>query len=113
MYGNDFQIRDDYIDYIDNEKEIGKPPFRDFMQKKRRLPIILGWKRYTQHEKDILARLSSRQNLNAVQKRQVLSIILKDEVIRDSKKIVQRLRKDALSALRIFPENSSLFFTVS
>lgn len=104
--GTIFQIRDDFIDYLDSEQEIGKPSFRDFLQKKRRLPIILAWKYSSQAELDILSRLMEKRRLNKGEKRQILSIILKDEVVKESKSIVQELEEEAMNALKVFKSDT-------
>ncbi|MDD3700355.1 MAG: polyprenyl synthetase family protein [Bacteroidales bacterium] len=43
LLGTLFQIRDDFIDYIDNEEAIGKPAFLDFFDGKKRFPVVIAY----------------------------------------------------------------------
>ncbi len=44
LLGTLFQIRDDFIDYFDNEDAIGKPAYLDFSDGKKRFPVIIAYK---------------------------------------------------------------------
>ncbi|MDC3075836.1 polyprenyl synthetase family protein [Paracoccaceae bacterium] len=52
--GTSFQLIDDYLDYLGNEKQMGKNKGNDFFEKKVTLPIIHAYEKSSKAEKKII-----------------------------------------------------------
>jgi geranylgeranyl pyrophosphate synthase len=65
LIGTLFQIRDDFIDYLDNETAIGKPAFLDFKDGKKRFPIVIAYNTIdNENYKRKLKEVCIRSNMN-------------------------------------------------
>lgn len=87
-----FQIRDDLIDYIDNEELIRKIPFLDFQQRKKRWPILFA---YQNNPKKVQKLLS----LHSIPKDEIQNYINQNTIINRIKKIVNKLANNASMGL--------------
>ena len=67
LIGTLFQIRDDFIDYFDNEDAIGKPAYLDFIDGKKRFPVVIAYntlkdKIFKEELKEVCKRNNNRSN---------------------------------------------------
>jgi geranylgeranyl pyrophosphate synthase len=101
--GTVFQIRDDLIDYLDNEKTIGKPPLLDLVRGKKRLPLLLAWKMGTQDDRDRLSELAGSGAPQNRDRRWLTATITTDEVVGRVRLIVDDLAMKAREQLEKLP----------
>jgi len=104
-----FQIVDDVLDYVSQEKTLGKDIGNDFFEGKVTLPIILLYKAASDADKKIIAEIFSK-NLIASQKNNsdfefILSLIDTYKTLDLSKKMTIHYKKLALQNLDIFPNS--------
>lgn len=97
-----FQIRDDLIDYIGNEYIIGKPPYRDLLRQKKRLPLIIAYKIYG----DRFLRMVN--NKNRIYEKEIIEIIASQKVINPIRKIVRIYGNKALNRLKNLRDSNSV-----
>ena len=64
-FGVAFQLRDDALDYVAGEAELGKKPYTDLREGKVTLPLLLTLKRCTHAERDEIAGLLKRTALHS------------------------------------------------
>jgi len=93
------QIRDDFIDYIDNEELTGKPPFRDFMARKKRLPLLLISKYF---EKE-LAELMNRHEISKNAKSEIIQLVSDKRIVSEAKKLIDKISKDTKAKIKKLP----------
>ena len=87
--GTILQIRDDFIDYVDAEHIINKPPFGDFLRKKKRLPLLLAYKLFPNE----IARLL-KSPLDSRSKRELQLIVSEPQLRKKAVEIVERIYSD-------------------
>jgi octaprenyl-diphosphate synthase len=105
-----FQIKDDIFDFSDIE-DLGKPTMNDINDGKATLPIIKSLQRASKEEAthiqalgDALASKSSSINALEAQE-EIKSFVLRYDGIRYAYHLMEKYRKKAIEALKIFPDN--------
>ncbi len=110
-YGNQvgiiFQIRDDLIDYIDDEKLIGKTPFNDFYNRKKRLPLLAAYNVAGEKGKKAIKNMLKKDQIERKEITSILHMISDSSVIEEIKSIVKNHKLTANEALASLPENKS------
>ena len=100
-----FQIRDDFIDYIDDEHLIGKTPLQDFMRHKKRLPLMLSHRKYGKE----IARILRKGKLSNKEKRDIRGYVSDPEIIAHTRNVMSDLGRQAVESLRpVRPHKRSL-----
>jgi geranylgeranyl pyrophosphate synthase len=106
--GTLLQIRDDVIDYYDDEKAIGKIPFTDFRLSKKKLPLVLAWNVANEKEREeIMQFLQQASELTKEQKRRIVELITRDEVVTVIEGYMRNLKNKAERHLYKLPQNQS------
>ena len=90
--GTAMQVRDDLLDYIDNNELINKEPFRDFETNKKRLPIIIAYRFGSDDEKNTINLLLKKGDLAKEDKIILSSLINTDFVLG----YIDKLKKELL-----------------
>jgi geranylgeranyl pyrophosphate synthase len=93
------QIRDDFIDYIDNEELTGKPPFRDFMTRKKRLPLLLISKYFGKE----LVGLMNRHKISKNAKSEIMRLVSEKRIISEAKRLIDKVSKDTKAKIKELP----------
>ena len=88
-----FQIRDDLIDYKDDEELIRTVPFLDFQQRKKRWPLLFAYKSNPQ-------KVSKLINSNSIDKNEIQFYIDNPVNINLMRKTVSRLANISLSKIK-------------
>jgi len=91
--GTMMQLRDDIIDYINSKETINKLPFRDFEQKKKRLPLILAYKFATDDERTSINELLKKDQLEDDERKLISDLIFKKEAILYSNNVMLKLKE--------------------
>jgi len=91
--GTMMQLRDDIIDYINSKEAINKLPFRDFEQKKKRLPLILAYKFATADERTSINELLKKDQLEDDERKLISDLIFKKEAILYSNNVMLKLKE--------------------
>lgn len=107
VIGTMMQIRDDFIDYIE-EKRSNKSSFTDIKGNKKRLPIIFAYtNNIASHQKKFLNRILGKQNLNHYEIETLRKILLNEKVLCRGRELIDRLKFEAaqiLNNLEIIPK---------
>jgi len=93
------QIRDDLVDYLSDYKEIWKTPLLDFKNKKRRLPLIIGWRNANSNERKRIIELQENQHFNDRDYIEILRLIMKPDNIEEIKMIMANLKKEGFKLI--------------
>jgi len=88
-----YQMRDDLVDYDDNESEIGKVPFMDLIKRKKRWPILFA---YEKNRKKVDKLLKSRP----VNKMLIKSSIIDPDIIDRAKRIMNSYGYEAQNKIK-------------
>jgi len=91
------QVRDDLLDYVNDDSLINKRPFRDFSSRKLRLPIYLAYKFATTNEKsriETLYRLGIQDEKDA---KFISKVVFKEEVIIYLENLLEKLKESAFN----------------
>jgi geranylgeranyl pyrophosphate synthase len=99
-----FQIRDDLIDYIDDEFTTGKPPFGDFVRRKKRLPLIIAYKN---HKNKLIKILANKNNVINC-KKEIVELITSQKSLHAIRRILIELGEKALSRLKYLENKNSV-----
>jgi octaprenyl-diphosphate synthase len=98
------QVRDDFLDYLNDEETIEKTPFVDIHSGKKRFPIIVAYKFCSPDDRIRLANVIGKRQLSDEEKEFVLRVVLSPRVLNYAAAFEDRLRSEAvtyLSTLRI------------
>jgi octaprenyl-diphosphate synthase len=96
-----FQIVDDLLDITQDEKTLGKPSMHDFYEGKVTLPYIYLFQRAKEDEKNKLKQLYKKK-LNENDKKFILELMQKYNVIEDTFNEAKELIKEAKEAIKDF-----------
>ncbi len=96
-----FQIVDDLLDIIQDEKTLGKPSMHDFYEGKVTLPYIYLFQRTKENEKNELKKLYKKK-LGKNDKEFILKLMQKYNVIEDTFNEAKELIKQAKEAIKDF-----------
>ena len=91
--GTMMQLRDDIIDYINSKETINKLPFRDFEQKKKRLPLILAYKFATVNERFLIDELLKKDRLSNEERKLISDLILNKDAVVYSNNVMLKLKE--------------------
>jgi octaprenyl-diphosphate synthase len=75
-----FQIRDDLIDYIKENSDIGKPQFNDLINHTLTYPMLILKKNTTSEDKIILERILGNESFNESDKKIILDLMIKYKI---------------------------------
>lgn len=101
--GNLLQMRDDLIDYIDDESLIGKGPFSDLLCRRRRLPLLAACWEASPAEKERIERILEG-DIGPQEINWVLGAITAEKVKRRIRSISAELHNKALAQLDGLPK---------
>lgn len=97
-----FQIADDLLDFISEDKKLGKPAGADIREGVITLPAIYALK-YSEHREHLKHILSNR-NINEDEINEAIEIIKKSGGIKYSESMAKRYVQKALNSIETLPE---------
>jgi geranylgeranyl pyrophosphate synthase len=97
--GTAMQIRDDTIDFIDNSLIINKSPYSDLEKKKKRLPLLLAYRKADPIQKDKLLCILEKDNLSIEEKHYVSQLVSDESVLYYIDTVIQSIKNKALQDL--------------
>ncbi|SFS81448.1 heptaprenyl diphosphate synthase component II [Paenibacillus sp. BC26] len=101
--GMTFQIRDDLLDLLGTEKQIGKPPGSDIKQGNMTLPVLLAMQEPSIKD-DLLVEINKiRESNGAGETKKALNIIRKSAGIHTADAMATRYMNKAIEALSELP----------
>ncbi|BBH20992.1 heptaprenyl diphosphate synthase component 2 [Paenibacillus baekrokdamisoli] len=103
-FGMAFQIRDDLLDLLGTEKQIGKPPGSDMKQGNITLPVLLALQEPSINESLLLEINKIRESNGAGDTKKALNIIRKSASIHTAEEMATRYIKKAIDALKGLPD---------
>ncbi len=98
-----FQLKDDVLDYSDNE-EIGKPTLQDIRDGKVTLPLIIAMKRASEDERLYIRHLAEN-DMTFEAENEIKSFVIRYDGIRATYKKMEEHRQCALKAIESFHHN--------
>lgn len=105
--GMAFQIRDDLLDLLGSEKQIGKPPGSDMKQGNITLPVILAL-RETVIRDELLAQIAKiKESDGTASTACAIELIRGSEGIRSAEQLVEKYIHKAMLALNALPANTA------
>ncbi len=103
--GLTFQIADDTLDYNSELKVFGKKIGNDFFEGKVTLPIILLYQKIGSEEKENLKSLFNKVTRNKEELEYVLSLIKKNNIIKECYKKAEHFINLSYNSLSIFEDS--------
>ena len=100
-----FQMTDDTLDYMADEKDFGKSIGKDLEEGKMTLPLIYALKKAKPAERKLIKEKVSREKLSQKSLKDILRFIQQHGGIDYALKCAQKYITDAKAMLRIFPES--------
>ncbi len=100
-----FQLKDDVLDYSDNE-EIGKPTLQDIRDGKVTLPLLKAMERASAEERLYIRHLAE-SDLTFETENEIKSFVLRYDGVRYTYKKMEEHRQKALAALAIFHDDAT------
>ena len=100
-----FQITDDLLDYIGDEKSLGKRIGDDFKEGKLTLPLINAIEKSTSEEKDFWKKAIQKNSLCSNNLEQALFIMKKYETLDFTRNEAINYSKKASNSLDVFPRS--------
>ena len=105
--GTSFQLIDDRLDYLGNEKQMGKNKGNDFFEKKITLPIIHAYEKSSKAEKKVIREIFQKANPNHNDLNIFLEIMEKKKSLLFTKNQATIWTERSINALQIL-ENSKI-----
>jgi geranylgeranyl diphosphate synthase type I len=102
-----FQIADDILGLVADEKILGKPVLSDIREGKKTFPIICALRNLPQEKSSILSSFLPMKNKSPADIDSAYSLIIEAGVLDISRKSAIEYRDQAVSALSIFAESSA------
>ena len=103
--GNAFQIIDDILDYISDEKKFGKTIGGDFQSGKMSLPVILAYNRGNEKERSFWYKTIKEKKQTPRDFKKAIRIMNLSNAIQDSIKRAKFFASIAVDSLKIFPDS--------
>ncbi len=103
--GMAFQLKDDILDYIADEKNLGKPKMRDLIEGKVTLPLILLLEREDGDFRNRIERVMQDKNYEAISREELLKKIIESGALKRSEEIAREFGKSAMYEIYELPQN--------
>jgi geranylgeranyl diphosphate synthase, type II len=95
-----FQIHDDLLDVIGNEKELGKPVGGDLVEGKKTYLYIKALEKAKRNDKKILLNLVRKKGINRDQIPEFREVYLRLGIFEEAKKDIRKFSSRALSSIK-------------
>ncbi len=105
--GMAFQIQDDLLDLIGNEKDLGKPIGSDLYQKKKTFLVIHFLEHASNDKKDLFQSIWNKAVITSEDVSEIRLLFKQTDTIKDTKRKVQNHLQSALDHLTCFEANQS------
>ena len=109
LYGKNlgiaFQLRDDILGILGNEKTLGKPIGSDFREGKRTLPVKFAYSLLNAESKNELSHLIGKADLSDNEVDYLKSLIVKSGAIELVEEKAEKLINDSCEALGLLPQS--------
>lgn len=104
--GMAFQITDDLLDYIGDEKTMGKPALSDLAEGRVTLPLIGALKQDGRGDRSRVRRLLPRIKSDPASREEILDLIRSGTALEDAYRRAEEYSRRAQAALDAFPLNT-------
>jgi geranylgeranyl diphosphate synthase type II len=105
--GRAFQVQDDLLDIISNEKVLGKDIGSDLAEGKKTFPIVYAMENTTPTDKKYLKQILSQHKIDKKTLEQTKNILKRSGTINAVQKFVEKEIKSAIKCLDEIPDNIS------
>lgn len=114
MYGVLFQIRDDLLDVLSNDVEIGKPIFQDFYNGIYTLPVIFAGACDRGHQNRILQLKDEllKKKMTKKHQQELLQIILETNSLYDTYKIAREYYEEGMNRIKMLNDSETTRYFV-
>ncbi len=100
-----FQIRDDVLSIIGEEKTLGKPVYNDIREGKKTLPIIYALSRLDEDSREKLRSTLGKKDASREELEEAAELIKKSGGVDYAIKLAEEYSRRALAALNVLPDN--------
>ena len=100
-----FQIRDDILGIIGDEKVIGKPVYSDLREGKKTLPIIYALNRLEDESREKLRLVLGKRDASREELEEAANLIKSSGALEYSEKLAEEYANQAVNALKVLPDN--------
>ena len=101
-----FQIRDDILGIIGDEKVTGKPVYSDIREGKKTLPIIYALSNLPREDSEYLRMILGKKDALKEELSKAANLVVKSGAIEFAEKKAKEFGERAIESLKIFPENN-------
>jgi len=105
--GRAFQIQDDLLDLVADEREFGKSTGGDLKRGKKTYPLLRGMERTRGKDRSVLLRVFRREPISNHDVRLIRSILQRAGVLADARVMVKKSTRRAQQALRGLPPGTA------
>jgi octaprenyl-diphosphate synthase len=105
--GVGFQIMDDALDFVGDERRIGKPVGKDLREGRITLPLIYILERGSEADRKIVRRFFAEPGREEFQVAEILSLVEKYQAVKWTRGIAADYAEKAKGYLAIFPDNEA------
>ncbi|MCD4658418.1 MAG: polyprenyl synthetase family protein [Planctomycetes bacterium] len=103
-----FQLVDDVLDYIGDQKELGKPILNDFKEGKTTIPLVITLQHATESEKSFIQEQFAISSEKAIQSDRILEIMRHYDVFDKVLTNAKSLATDSIAEIQIFKGNENV-----
>lgn len=105
-----FQIVDDILDFVGQEKLLGKPVANDLCEGTVTLPIIFALQHAKDDEVSMIRKIMEDDNISEKTQSSLLHVLTKYGAIEKTRAVAEQYASKAIKALDIFPDSNAKEF---
>jgi len=104
--GTAFQLQDDILGIVGDEKQLGKPIGSDIREGKRTTIIYYAFRNASAQQKDILLSILGNHRATESEINQATELLIRLEGVCETKRMAQRIIEEARDELNDLPEST-------
>jgi octaprenyl-diphosphate synthase len=104
-FGITFQMVDDYLDFVGDAKDLGKPILRDLAEGRITLPLITALRRAEPARRERMAALIRSGTFSASARDEILAFVTSDGALDETRRKASQRMKESLPCLDRFPDS--------
>lgn len=98
-----FQLQDDILGMVGNERKLGKEVGSDLREGKKTVPLARAWKAASPVERKRIQQALGRKDLSTAEGKAVAELVVRLGGVSDSKTLAEKLVRSGLARLKVLP----------